>query len=180
MLQADQIACIIEAAEKYEVPANLLLAIAEKEGGSIGQYVGNSNGTYDVGPMQFNSGYLKMLSKYGITEATVAAPGCFPYQLAAWRVRGHIHNDSGDLWTRAANYHSRTARFNQIYRADLVVKAEKWLQWLQARYPLDVRQTRTGNPKPKTQINAKRATRLSTRVSTYVPRMIWQTGKGDR
>ncbi len=50
--------CSISAAVKYEVPANIVLAVAEKEAGKPGQWVRNTNGTHDVGPMQFNTTYL--------------------------------------------------------------------------------------------------------------------------
>jgi hypothetical protein len=84
--------------------------------------------------MQFNTAYLSGLGKYGITAADIAQAGCYPFDLAAWRLRGHIRNDEGDLWTRAANYHSRTPQYNAAYRADLVVKALKWADWLEARF----------------------------------------------
>ncbi|WP_407214871.1 lysozyme family protein [Enterobacter kobei] len=70
-----------------------MLAVAEKEGGSTGleNKNRNSNGTYDVGRMQFNTVYLKDLEKYGITAEDVAQPqSCYSYDLAAWRIRGHI------------------------------------------------------------------------------------------
>ncbi len=51
----ERVVCSITAAIKYEIPANILLAIAEKEGGKPGQWVSNSNGTHDVGSMQFNT-----------------------------------------------------------------------------------------------------------------------------
>ncbi len=126
----ERVVCSITAAVKYEIPANILLAIAEKEGGKPGQWVRNNNGTHDVGAMQFNTTYLKDLSKYGITTDHVAEAGCYAYDLAAWRVRQHIKNDPGDVWTKAANYHSRTPKINSRYRADLIVKAVKWADWL--------------------------------------------------
>ena len=86
----ERIVCSIQAAIKYEVPANILLAVAEKEGGKPGQRVRNSNDTYDVGPMQFNTAYLSDLTKYGITPEHVAQPGCYSYTLAAWRI-AHAH-----------------------------------------------------------------------------------------
>jgi hypothetical protein len=49
----------------------------------------------------------------------------YPYYLAAWLIAGHITNDSGDLWQRAANYHSRTPYYNQIYREKLLQRATK-------------------------------------------------------
>jgi hypothetical protein len=131
----ERVVCSISSAVKYEVPANIVLAVAEKEAGKPGQWVANTNGTYDVGSLQFNTKYLGDLAKYGITAKHVAAAGCYPYDLAAWRLRMHIKNDPGDIWTRAANYHSRTDRFNSIYRADLVRRAAKWATWIDARFP---------------------------------------------
>ena len=116
------------------MPANIVLAVAEKEGGKPGQWVKNTNGTHDVGPMQFNTLYLGDLAKYGITANDVAAAGCYSFDLAAWRLRQHIRKDKGDLWTRAANYHSRTPQFNVVYRADLMRRAVKWADWLDARF----------------------------------------------
>ncbi|HHW2892263.1 TPA: muramidase [Pseudomonas aeruginosa] len=102
----ERVVCSVIAAVKYELPANIVLAVAGQEGGKPGQWVKNKNGTYDVGTMQFNTGYLADLAKYGITAQDVEKPGCYPYELAAWRIRGHVKNDQGDLWTRVANYHN--------------------------------------------------------------------------
>ena len=132
----ERVVCSIAAAIKYEIPANILLAIAEKEGGKPGQWVSNSNGTHDVGSMQFNTAHLQELSKFGITVDHVAIPGCYAYDLAAWRVRLHIKNDKGDIWTKAANYHSRTPKYNAKYRADLIVRAVKWADWLEGWFSL--------------------------------------------
>jgi len=127
----ERIVCSIAASVHYDVPANILLAIAEKEAGRPGQWVRNTNGTHDVGVMQFNTSYIKTLTaQYGITAEHVAVSGCYPYDLAAWRIHGHIANDTGDIWTKAANYHSRTPYYNSIYRADLMVRANKWANWL--------------------------------------------------
>ena len=130
----ERVVCSIAAAVKYQVPANIVLAVAEKEAGKPGQWVRNTNGTHDVGPMQFNTAYLRDLFGYGITPDDVAAAGCYAYDLAAWRLRQHIKKDRGDLWTRVANYHSRTPQYNATYRADLLVKSGRWADWLEARF----------------------------------------------
>ena len=140
----ERVVCSIAAAVKYGIPANIMLAVAEKEGGKAGQWVRNANGTHDVGPLQFNTAYLRQLSDYGITPVDVAAAGCFPYQLAAWRLRQHIKLDAGDLWTRCANYHSRTPRLNAKYREDLVRKSIKWAEWLVKGYQTQSFFARTG------------------------------------
>lgn len=59
----------------------------------------------------------------------------YAFLLAAWRIRGHLRDDTGDVWTRAANYHSRTPRFNARYRADLIRRAAHWSSWLDRHFP---------------------------------------------
>lgn len=128
----ERITCAIQAAQQYRIPAAILLAVSEKENGRPGMVNKNKNGTSDIGTMQFNSAYIATLARHGITQADVAAAGCYPYQLAAWRLRRHILLDSGDIWTRAANYHSYTPERNAVYRADLIFKASAWTQKLRS------------------------------------------------
>jgi hypothetical protein len=187
----ERVVCSISAAVKYEVPANIVLAVAEKEAGKPGQWVRNTNGTHDVGSMQFNTTYLRDLARYGITANDVAAAGCYSFDLAAWRLRMHLRNDKGDLWTKAANYHSRTPRYNAVYRSDLIRKASKWADWLEARFvtldvtkagaapsmptqPLEVQRVTQQAPasSPVSAPAAKQAPAHSLRPASYVPRSI--------
>lgn len=182
----ERVVCSISAAMKYEVPANIVLAVAENESGKPGQWVRNANGTHDVGSMQFNTAYLGELARYGITANDVAAAGCYSFDLAAWRLRQHIRKDKGDLWTRAANYHSRTVRYNVIYRADLMAKAVKWADWLDARFvTYDVTKSGTPNLKPTAAVATEPvATPIQQPVKTaswntseYVPRKLIINGQ---
>jgi hypothetical protein len=184
----ERVVCSISAAAKYRVPANIVLAIAEKEGGRPGQWVSNRNGTHDVGPMQFNTAYLLDLARYGITANDVAMAGCYSFDLAAWRLRQHIRMDKGDLWTRAANYHSRTPQYNSVYRADLIRKATKWADWLDARFvTYDMLNSSATQSTAKNEQKAKPITKQqqNTRIDatakdsrshgplpSYVPRML--------
>lgn len=108
--------CIPAAAKRYGIPALVLYAVAKTEGGQPGTKSLNDNGTHDLGRMQFNTAYLATI---GVSASDVQAPGCYPYYLAAWRLRKHLKTEEGDVWTRAAYYHSRTPKFNQIYAARL-------------------------------------------------------------
>ena len=176
--QQERIVCSLSAAEKYHIPANILLAIVEKEGGKPGLWVTNTNGTHDVGTLQFNTAYLKTLEKYGITPGDVAKAGCYAYDLAAWRIRGHLIKDRGDLWTRAANYHSRTPSYNLSYRADLMVKANRWAKWLEQFMMPSVATVDAAT----VQLEAKPARQLTHLAAqptqtTYVPRRIVVSNK---
>jgi len=172
----ERVVCSISAAVKYAVPANIVLAVAEKEAGKPGQWVRNSNGTHDVGPMQFNTSYLRDLSRYGITADDVAAAGCYAFDLAAWRIRGHLKNDKGDLWTRAANYHSRTLRYNAVYRSDLRVKAAKWADWLEARFvTVDVTKVGAVRSAPVTAVSVQTTRLLPSLVATKISKPVAAT-----
>ena len=126
----ERVTCSIQAAAQYGIPASVLLAVAQREAGTPGRWVRNSNGTYDLGAMQLNSDYVASLARYGIKPGAVLAPGCYSYQLAAWRIRSHLQRDSGDYWTRVANYHSRTPRHNHAYRTVIAASAYRWDAWL--------------------------------------------------
>ena len=128
----ERIVCSVMASITYDVPANIVLAVAELENGKPGMYNRNENGTYDVGVMQLNTQYLADLSRYGITARDVASSGCYPYMLATWRLNRHITHDKGDLWTKAANYHSRKAQYNASYCVKLKLAARQWGERLAA------------------------------------------------
>jgi len=128
--QQERVECSIQAANHYRIPPLVLLAVAEQEAGKPGQKVRNSNGTYDYGVMQINTVSLADLRRFGIKEHHVLANGCYPYYLAAWRIAGHLLNDQGDIWQRAANYHSRTPYYNRRYRSKLISCATKITQEL--------------------------------------------------
>lgn len=172
----ERVTCSIAAATKYEIPVNALLAVAEVEGGKPGQWVRNTNGTHDVGAMQFNTAYLKTLSKYGIGAEHVAAPGCYSYELAAWRLRQHIVNDRGEFWSKIANYHSRTPKYNQIYRAKLVTRAAKWGEWLNKRFGVGQVQRIPAAPiktvRTSVQSAANEVQSTKAHTNSYVPRQI--------
>jgi hypothetical protein len=178
----ERIVCSIAASIHYDVPVNIVLAVAEKEAGKPGQWVRNTNGTHDVGAMQFNTRYLQGLTaQYGIMANDVAAAGCYAYDLAAWRLHGHLQKDTGDIWTRAANYHSRTPNYNAVYRADLISKANKWAKQLDAQLSGDVEKMNatlailaTSAPKvakAKDPVKTKSTTRVILN-NTYIPRQI--------
>lgn len=135
LVVSERVSCSLGAALRYGVPANVVLAVAEQEGGRPGEWVANRNGTFDVGTLQFNTGYLRTLAGYGIGPVEAARPGCYAYHLAAWRLRQHLVHDGGDVWTRAANYHSRTPSLNAAYRAQIVPRGARWASWLHARWP---------------------------------------------
>ena len=134
------IPCVIQAAMRHGVPANVLLALASVEGGKNGQLVRNTNGTYDVGHFQLNTMHFAENGVFQhIRKDDVAWRGCYNAELAAWFLRQRLDAPGGgDYWTRVATYHSATPKFNAIYRGKLIPLAARWGRWLQANYKTSI------------------------------------------
>jgi hypothetical protein len=133
--------CVIQAAAQQSVPANVLLAIASIEGGKNGQVVRNTaNPTSDIGHFQINTATFRSeLAPHGVNLHDVQWRGCYNAEIAAFLLRKRL-NEPGqqDFWTKAANYHSKTPKFNNIYRKKLVALSTEWANWIQTNYSVKV------------------------------------------
>lgn len=134
------IQCVVNAAMRRGVPANVLLALASIEGGKNGQLVRNKNGSDDVGHFQINTIHFSEGGVFSHVRQTDAAwRGCYNADLAAQFLRRRLDAPgSDDYWTRVASYHSATPKYNAIYRAKLIPLAARWGRWLQANYTTTV------------------------------------------
>lgn len=125
--------CVIAAAQRQKVPVDLLLAINSIERGNTGQFVGNTNGTQDIGAFQINSIHLPRAQKYQATRQDLATRGCYNAEFAAMLLSEALHHPSmqhKDAFTRAAGYHSWTPKHNLVYRKKLVRYLGDWRVWL--------------------------------------------------
>ena len=113
-------ACMALASQTHDVPSAVLLGIYKTEGGTVGQQVRNTNGSYDLGPMQINTIWLSELSEHwGVSKDTahkwVRDDACTNIGVAAWILRGHL-KETKSLSQAIAHYHSRTPRHGHRYR----------------------------------------------------------------
>ena len=110
------IECVVEAANRQGVPANVLLAISSIESGRNGQLVKNKNGSLDIGHFQINTvhwGKNGIFTRHGIKKEDVQWRGCYNAELAAWLLKQSLEeNTNQNFWVKAANYHSKNAKFN--------------------------------------------------------------------
>lgn len=128
--------CVVEAARRQNVPADLLLAVNSVERGNTGQFVGNTNGTQDMGAFQINTIHLPRARKYQATAQDLATRGCYNAEFAALLLHEAINHPKmqhKDYFTRAAGYHSWTPKHNAVYRKKLVNYLGQWQGWLKAK-----------------------------------------------
>jgi hypothetical protein len=132
--------CVIEAAVRQNVPANILLAIASIEGGKNGQVVRNTNGTVDISHFQINSStYRAELKPMGVKIEDLQWRGCYTAELAAHLLSKRLSEPGTvDYWTRVANYHSKTPKHNSVYRRKVIALSMEWARWLQSSYSVAV------------------------------------------
>lgn len=121
--------CLMLAAYNYQVPAAVLVGIYKVEGGKVGQEVRNTNGSYDLGPMQINTIWMKELSgHWNVPESTakrlVRDDACTNMGVAAWILRRHLQ-ETGSLAKAIAHYHSRTAFRGHSYRKKVITAMQK-------------------------------------------------------
>lgn len=122
--------CIFAASQTYTVPVEVLLGIMHVEGGRVGQAVKNTNGSYDLGPMQINTLWVKELaSHWNVSEQAalrlVRDDACVNVGVGAWILRKKI-NDTGSLMGGIAGYHSLTPGIGTRYRAKVLRAIPKY------------------------------------------------------
>ncbi len=116
--------CMILASQTYSIPPALLVGIYKAEGGKIGQEVRNTNGSYDLGPMQINTLWMpELASRWGVDEATarqwVRDDACTNVGVAAWILKNHM-DETESLSQAIAYYHSRTPTHGTKYKKRVI------------------------------------------------------------
>lgn len=117
-------ACLMMAAQNYAIPPSVLVGILHVEGGKVGQQVRNTNGSYDLGPMQINTLWTKVLAKeWNVSRSKahrlIRDDACTNVNVAAWIFRRNW-NEAKSLSKAIAWYNSRTPHIGYKYRKKVV------------------------------------------------------------
>lgn len=106
--------CFEEAASRYQVPVELLQAIARVESGG-NPYARNINadGTEDVGLMQINSRWFPVLARYGISREHLF-DACLNTHVGAWILAQNFHR-LGYGWDAVGAYNAASPNKRLVY-----------------------------------------------------------------
>lgn len=115
--------CMARSAQAFQLPVELLRAIAKTEGGQTGTVSRNRNGSVDMGVMQVNSIHLSgaphnFLAR-GITAQQLINDDCVNIAAGASILRYEIDRAS-NFWSGVARYHSKTPYYGAIYLEKVV------------------------------------------------------------
>lgn len=111
--------CIHSSARGHNWLERSLWALRDTEGGWTGAAVLNTNGSYDLGPLQVNSWWVpKLATMLGWRDEEVAAwlrdDPCFNVEVARWIFLSSLLQ-TRDFWTAIGLYHSRNLRLRTTY-----------------------------------------------------------------
>jgi soluble lytic murein transglycosylase-like protein len=100
--------CFTAAAQRYSVDKRVLVAIAQTESRMNPNIIGptNANGSYDIGVMQINSGWLSSLAKHGISQGDLRE-ACTNIHVGAWILASNIKTH-GPTWKAIGAYNATT------------------------------------------------------------------------
>jgi hypothetical protein len=111
--------CIHASARGHIWLERTLWALRDTEGGWIDAAILNSNGSYDLGPMQVNSWWIpKLANMLGRQDGQVASwlrsNPCFNVEVSRWIFLSSLAQ-ARDFWTAVGLYHSRNLQLRAAY-----------------------------------------------------------------
>lgn len=125
--------CVIEAAQRRNIPVDVMLGVQSVERGETGQQVRNTNATHDMGAFQINTIHLPRIAQLGGSKDDVLKRGCFNAEVASLLLHEaitHPKKQNEDFYTRASGYHSWTPKHNRVYRNKLIDYTRQWQAWM--------------------------------------------------
>lgn len=111
--------CYTKASERYQIPVQLLRAIAIVESGERSGAINkaNRNGTTDYGVMQINSQHLERLKPYKISETVLQDNPCANIHVGAWILAENMATAKGKPWLAIGAYNAGFRETNGAQQA---------------------------------------------------------------
>jgi soluble lytic murein transglycosylase-like protein len=125
--------CVVQAADRYDVPEILLVSIIKYESGGRPDAVNhNTDGSLDIGLGQFNThSWVPYLQKhYGISPSALMGSPCQAIMAQSFVLRkiADTQCQGQVLWCAVGYYHSPTPRLQRQYIAAIYGEYQKILR----------------------------------------------------
>lgn len=122
-VQAVTLACVLQAASVQHVPPVVILSLMKTEGGRVGAWRTNENGSHDLGPLQINDRtWVPRLARMQFggnqkeAEAALIYDGCYNVSVGAYIFHRYLEQAGGNIGVAVGYYNSHTPYFANRYR----------------------------------------------------------------
>jgi len=109
--------CLTDASRYFGIDPEIAFTLYDNEGGKVGSFIKNKNGSYDIGPMQINSSNLNEIKKHfpAVTWKVLAYDACASFWVGTWWLYRKIVDRNGNVFEGVADYNSRTPKVRARY-----------------------------------------------------------------
>jgi hypothetical protein len=121
------------------VPIMIILGLLRTEGGHLGEESRNTDGSYDLGPMQINNkAWLATVAKMhfngdqDLAYRALRDHGCYNVHIGTWIYRQALDEAHGNYAEAIGLYHSHTASFKERYKGQFAKNFVAMVQSMQA------------------------------------------------
>src|ERR1700723_3612744 len=115
--------CLLHAATIQHLPDVLLMALLKTEGGTVGQWTTNTDGSHDLGPLQVNDRtWLQKLADMQfkgndeVAARELIYDGCYNVEVGAYIFANYLNEANGDYGKAIGFYNSHTPYYADEYR----------------------------------------------------------------
>jgi soluble lytic murein transglycosylase-like protein len=115
--------CVMSASRLQGVPVPIIFGFLKTEGGHLGQESRNTDGSYDLGPMQINDrAWLQTIAKMHFAGDAAAArnfvrdDGCYNIHIGTWIFKQALVEAGGDYRAAVGYYNSHNPAYAERYR----------------------------------------------------------------
>lgn len=138
--------CIVGAARRYKVNPLVIKSIMTHESGKIGTISENTDGSFDLGPMQLNTINLSFLKKEfpGLTWRHLTYDLCSNIYAGSYFLKTKL-NEADSFWEGVGNYHSKTPSLRSKYLGKVIPIYKKLLSYHKQKVKLLTLRKRSRN-----------------------------------
>lgn len=135
LIHSVTLACVMSAASLQHVPSVVVLSLMKTEGGRVGHWTTNSNGSHDLGPMQINdTTWVPRLARMQFhgnerkAEAALIYDGCYNVSVGAYIFRRYLDQAGGNLGVAIGYYNSHNPYYADRYRVRFLHSLDKFIK----------------------------------------------------
>ena len=130
------LACLLNGAALQSLPPEVMLGLLKTEGGQVGGWATNTNGSHDLGPMQVNDetwlhklAEMQFAGNENAAKIALIYDGCYNVSVGAWIYRQYLNEARGNYAVAVGYYNSHSPGPADLYKQEFLHSLEALGFW---------------------------------------------------